>query len=300
MLLNCFLSQLKWTGYYPFSIWSGAARRCRMAVNSFRVNFHRITGRPVTSRARWRHGGAARGWIGFSNPRLKLVAEPDETLFAFISGFAWLFICFNKERIELLIESSEFEGFFFWFCSFSLEFWLFLTETRWECRDPVIAFIVSDFAVLIGWAMGAGKVMGFSVTSRGFPTAWLADTAVSWIICKWVLAPAFQVDGARGDGVTGNFHSLWLIRGAGGEASGVAMSTLFQYEHLKADLETFETDCQIEWKELKWGRVDGRWQQRRRFWFAVVVEDAMESCSYFHRWINYVAWFIGQLSSTRS
>ena len=61
-----------------------------------------------------------------------------------------------------------------------------------------------------------------------------------------MLAPAFQVDGARGDGVTGNFHSLWLIRGAGGEASGVAMSTLFQYEHLKADLETFETDCQIE------------------------------------------------------
>ena len=52
--------------------------------------------------------------------------------------------------------------------------------------------------------------------------------------------------GARGDGVTVNFHSLWLIRGAGGEASGVAMSTLFQYEHLKADLETFETDCQIE------------------------------------------------------
>ena len=42
-----------------------------------------------------------------------MVAEPDETLFAFISGFAWLFICFNKERIELLIESSEFEGFFF-------------------------------------------------------------------------------------------------------------------------------------------------------------------------------------------
>jgi len=47
-----------------------------------------------------------------------LVAEPDETLFAFISGFAWLFICFNKERIELLIESSEFEGFFFGFVHF--------------------------------------------------------------------------------------------------------------------------------------------------------------------------------------